>query len=57
LKIRLKSLHLLVDDNQRVGQKVQINVLFGQKVGKNLTYPLVRTESLLETHFDFYSVL
>jgi len=36
--------HLLVN-NQKVGQKVQVNVLFGQKVCQILTYPIVQTKS------------
>jgi hypothetical protein len=35
------------------GQKVPKNVLFGQKVGQILTYPIAQTESWLEICFDF----
>jgi len=40
-----KEGHLLVN-NQKVGQKVQINVLFGPKVGQILTYVIAQTKSL-----------
>jgi len=49
-KISRKVGHLLVDN-----QKVQINVLFGQKVGQISTYPIAWNKSWLETHLDFYS--
>jgi len=42
--------HLLVD-NKKMGQELQKNVLFGQKLGLIWTHPIAWTKTCLETFF------
>ncbi len=62
----VKKIGYLLVNNRKIGKKVQIIelfslkvqiiVVFGQKVCQISTYPIARTESQLETHFYFFTV-